>query len=1073
MKAFFLKIIRNTIMANILLVLIFAAGALAVSVMVREDLPDIAMDEITVSVEYPGVDPLEAEDGVTRKVEEALEDIEGIKEYTTFSSESFSLALIEVDESFDSGTVLNRVRSDIGAISTFPPQAEKPVINELIHRKSVMTLYLTGDMPEKRMIEWAKQVKDELRQFPEVGTVEIMGTRDYEIGVEVPAERLRRFGITLDDVAQAIQAGNLNLSGGAIRGASERIRIRTQGRKYTAPELASIVVKADPEGHIITLDRLAEIKDGLVEDPVLASVDGAPTVLLTVYKNSDQDTIRLSERIKKYLADANRQLPPGALINILFDNAEALKNRINLLTRNGLFGLCLVFLLLWMFLDLRLSFWVGLGIPISLAGGLFILYALGGSINMVSIFGFIMVLGIVVDDAIVVGEAIHTQNKLGLSRSRAALAGLAEVGLPVLIAVLTTIVTFLPLLFITGVMGKFISILPAVVIACLVVSLVECAFLLPAHLAHSKTSAKNQVKNRPLKQLSNFHHFTSQGLETLAQRIYNPVLTFALRWRYAMVSGFLAVLMATVGLLAGGFLKFEELPDTESFVVTATAQYPDGTPWTVTQKGLEHLEKALDRLNAKVQIPEGKELVQRRLRLLGQAPAGDVKRPDTGPQPHLGMVQAVLLDAETRGISTNDIVAMWEDEIGGLPGVESLTVKGASEGDPGAPIDIWLLGQDLNMLSAAADDLQERLRRFQGITQVASDLSKNRNELILRLKPQARSLGLTVDSMARQIHSGYYGNEAVRLQRGRDEVKIKVRYTADERSRLDDLHNLYLALPQGGWVPLHSVADIDMQPGYTTLTRTMGARRVSVTAEVDSRKANAADVINQLKTDYLPSVPSRFPGVSVSIRGDMKENQETFGSLIVGFPLAIITIYLILATVFRSYLQPMVILATVPFGMVGAILAHLVLGYDLSLMSVFGIVALAGVVVNDAIVLISKVNELLDSGMPMQQALVHAGQRRFRAIMLTTISTIGGLAPLILDQSLEAQMLIPMAVSLTGGLAFATLLTLLLLPGLLMILSDAQALFQKTGVGLRKQTISGAPAVQSSKAIYGDEYGNS
>jgi multidrug efflux pump subunit AcrB len=343
--------------------------------------------------------------------------------------------------------------------------------------------------------------------------------------------------------------------------------------------------------------------------------------------------------------------------------------------------------------------------------------------------------------------------------------------------------------------------------------------------------------------------------------------------------------------------------------------------------------------------------------------------------------------------------------------------------------------------------------------------------LILRLKPEARSLGLTVDGMARQIFNGYYGREAVRLQRGRDDVRIKVRYTADERSRLDDLHSLYLALPQGGWIPLHSAADIDMQPGYTTLTRTMGVRRVSVTAEVDSRKANAADVLNQIREDYLPGIPSRYPGVSVSIRGDMKENQETFGALIVGFPLAVITIYLILATVFRSYWQPLVILTTVPFGIVGAILAHLVLGYDLSLMSIFGIVALAGVVVNDAIVLISKVNELKDSGLTMHQALVNAGKRRFRAILLTTISTIGGLAPLILDRSLEAQMLIPMAVSLSGGLAFATLLTLLLLPGLLMIMEDGQTFFNKIGARFRIPTAPRSHIAQNRNVLYGNEYG--
>ncbi len=484
MKRVLAAFARNTVFANIILVMVFIAGYIATANMIRETFPEFSLDMITISVPYPGADPEEVEEGISRKIEEAVEGLEGIKQYTTQSSEGMGSANIEIREDYDVDEVLDRVRTKVNAISTFPVDAEKPVISELLLKDVVTLLYLSGDMSERRIKEWSEQVKDEIQQLPNISQVETFGARDYEIAIEVSEERLRQYGLAFSDVTDAVRRSSLNLAGGTIRTQKEEIRVRTMGRKYTGEELASVVVLARPEGDVVTLGRLAHIDDGFTEDPIAATINGDPAVLLIVYKTPEEDALVISKTLQRYIDDKQQQIPKGANIEILYDNTNMLKARIDLLMRNGIIGLCIVFLLLWCFLNARLSFWAGMGIPTSIAGALVILWAMGGTINMISLFGLIMVLGIVVDDAIVVGEAIYVHRMQGKTALKAAVDGVSEVGMPVIAAVLTSIVAFMPLFYVGGIMGKFISILPAVVIACLVVSLVECLFLLPAHLSH-------------------------------------------------------------------------------------------------------------------------------------------------------------------------------------------------------------------------------------------------------------------------------------------------------------------------------------------------------------------------------------------------------------------------------------------------------------------------------------------------------------------------------------------------------------------------------------------------------------
>ena len=1054
MKRVLAAFARNTVFANIVLVLIFLAGGIATMSMIRENFPEFSLDMITISVLYPGADPEEVEEGICQKIEEAIEGMEGIKQYTTQSSENAGTANIEVKEDYDVSDVLDRVRTKVNAISTFPVDAEKPVIFEFMLNDPVMLLYLSGDMSERRIKEWSERIKDEIQQLREVSKVEIFGARGYEINIEVSEERLREYGLTFNMIVDAIRRSSLNLAGGTIRTQGEEIRVRTIGRKYTGEALSSIVVLARPEGEIITLDRVASINDGFTEDPINALINGEPSVLLILYKTKEEDALIISEAVQQFISQKQMQLPVGANIKILYDNTEMLRSRITMLSKNLIIGLMIVFLLLWCFLNARLSFWGGMGIPVSIAGAMAILWAIGGTINMISLFGLIMVLGIVVDDAIVVGEAIYFHRKQGEPPIKAAVEGVCEVGMPVIAAVTTSIVTLLPLFYIGGIMGKFISIMPAMVIACLAVSLLECLILLPAHLSHlPNPDSQNNNLNPLTRRLEVVHRLTSSGMEWFVARIYTPLLSKALYWRYILLCIAISILLLSIGLIKGGILKFEVFPEVDGFIMTSTVEFPGGTPSDVTKQAIEQIDAALLRLAEQIETRSGDPLLEDRMAIIGQTMEGI---PRSGP--HLGSVQAILLDSKRRGIYTKDLMVQWEKEIGPIPGVQSMTFAGLETGPPGAPIEVWLQGRDMNDILAATDDLMDRLRMFEGVYQIRSDFSPGKNEMRLELKPEARTLGLTVDDLARQIYAGYYGDEAVRLQRGRDDIRIKVRYTANERRRISDFEKIRIRTLNGHEVPLMSVADISFAPGYSTITRTDGMRRVAVSADVDTNKANANEIFSELSSNFFTQLKRQYPGLNVALQGEQKKMRESFDSLFVSYPLAILGVFIIIATMFRSYTQPFIIMFTVPFGIIGAVFGHLLLGYNLSIMSIFGIVALTGVVVNDGIVLIERVNENIAEGMSFFDAILSGGARRFRAIVLTSLSTVGGLAPLIMETDLQAKFLIPMAISMASGIAFATVLTLVLVPSLMVLLSDARILVHRLKYGFWPKRVDVEPA---------------
>ena len=1073
MRGLFTSFARNVVFANIVLAFIFFGGYLSITQMARETFPDIHLDMIQVAVVWPGADPEEVEEGISRKVEEALEGIEGIKQYNTISNENVGLAVVEVQDGYDADWVQDQVRNAVDTITTFPANAERPIVREFLLRIQVMLLSVTGpDLTEVELKDYAEEVKEELRMLPEVTQVAVMSSREYEIAIEVSEESLRKYGITFDQVSQVVRANSLNVPGGVMRTEGEEIRLRTVGRNYTAKEFADIVVLAQPDGKFITLDQVAHIRDGFGEDTAYARFNGKDTVTIRVLKTKREDMLNIDEAIHAYLEKKRPELPEGVSIDPWARMSPLLQDRIRLLVRNGILGLVLVFVLLWLFLDIRLSFWAGMGMPVSVLGAFIFLWWYGGTINMISLFAVIAVLGIIVDDAIIVGEAIYVARKNGLAPLQAAVEGVLEVGMPVIAAVTTTMIAFIPLMYVSGFVGRLISILPVVVIASLTVSLIECLFLLPAHLAHlpdpnAETQSKGIIRWLGLL----FHRTTNQGLEKFVERYYDPLVALALRWRYVTLSISLFVVFIIYGIVDSGFIKFEFFPMMDGNNMAVVIEFPSGTPLDITEQAIIKVEEAMRRVDANAKTGNGEPLLENMFSLVG---AKLDERGMTELGTHFGTVRVELLNSVQRKIYLEDLMAEWERQIGMLTGVIALTIRGDETGPPTRPIEVWMRGENLANLTAAAEDFKEKLASFDGVYQIQDDFRTGKNEINLKLKPEARALGIHVADLARQIYAGYYGEEIMRIQRGRNDVRVKIRYPNDERKTITDLENIRIrpssmssmssmagmsalggmggmaamggAIPGGSMprtleVPLLSVADIEYTTGVSSIRRTNGQRRVVVSAEIQSERANSTEIVQELQQDYFPKLQQKYRDVSMTFEGEQQEFREAMKKLYLGFPLAVIGIFIIIATIFRSYIQPMVIMTTVPFGMCGAVVGHIMLGYDITMLSIFGLVALAGVVVNDAIVLIECINNYVAEGELFYEAVRRGGSRRFRAIFLTTITTVGGLAPLLMEKDHQARMLIPMAVSLASGVAFATVLTLFLVPCALCILNDFRRLF--------------------------------
>ncbi len=935
---------------------------------------------------------------------------------------------------------LQDIRSEVDRITTFPEEAEKAIVSKMSNRREVISVVIYGEVGEHILREQAERIRDELLELPDITQVELSGVRPFEITLEISEQTLQRYGLTLDQVAASIRAASLDLPGGTVKTNSGEILLRTKERRYWGPEYADIVILAEPDGSQVTLGQIANVIDGFADSETYGRFDGQPAAMVQVFRIGDQKPTDISENIIKYVDREKEKLPPSLQLSIWNDTTEIFTSRMNLLQKNALLGLSLVIIILGLFLEIRLAAWVMLGIPISFFGTLFLMPLLGVSINMVSLFAFILALGILVDDAIVVGENIYDQRQQGKPFARAAIDGALEVAVPVTFSILTTVAAFTPLLFISGMMGKFMGVIPVIVISLLLMSLIESLLVLPAHLSFGK---RRQESKGILGRIDAVRLLFGRGMDAFINGPYLKLLKLNINYRYASLAIGLIALMLTVGVVKNGLIKFTFMPEVDGDKIKASIHMNEGVSIDETsrvaaivlEKGLETVEEFNAERTADNSILRNVYSV-----VGGSIAGGGPGGGSTATATNLSNISMFLTESEQRGIPATKISSLWRSKVPELPGVDSITFQSTLV-HLGANIDVLLAHQDFEALEKASDRIRAVLSEYQGVSDIEDSYSRGKREIKLRLKAEARTLGITERDLARQVRAAFYGSEALRIQRGRNEIKVMVRYPDADRRQLYNFETMRIRTPQGGEIPILQAAEISEGLGFSKINRTDRKRVINVSASVDAAQANAQEIITDLKQGLLPQLVADYPGLTWDMEGEEKERKESLGSMLEGFPLALIAIFTLLAIPFRSYSQPLLIMAAIPFGMIGAVLGHIIMGYNLSMLSLFGLVALSGVVVNDSLLLIDKANRNRQENIPLQEAIISAATRRFRPIILTSFTTFFGLMPMILETSVQAKFLIPMAISLGFGILFGTGIILLLIPALYMILEDIRKMF--------------------------------
>ena len=1010
----------NSVAANLLMIVLLVGGLVMGSAIKQEVFPDHEIGAVKVSVSYPGASPEEVERGIILAIEEAVQGLDGIDELKSTASEGRGTVTIEVREEMDVQTFAREVESEVNAITSFPDEAERPMTSVVTRRRNVTSHAIYGDQSQAILTEFGESLRDLLLQDPTITQVELEGTRDHEIHIEVPQENLRRYGLTLGEIAQRIGNAAVELPGGSLRTRGGEIMVRMKERRELAREYAHLPIITAGDGARILLEDIAVITEGFEETNAYATFNGKPAIMVEVYRVGEQKPIQVSEAVKERVEIFKKSLPRGIEIAMLNDRSEVFQQRAELLIKNGYIGLTLVFICLALFLEIRLAFWVALGIPISILGSFVFLPLTDFSINVISMFAFIVTLGIVVDDAIVVGENIYQHREQGKPFLKAAIAGAREVSVPVVFSILTNVVAFMPIMFVTGRMGKLFKVIPLVVIVVFLISLVESLFILPAHLAH-----QGGPPGRLMSWLITRQQKISRGLILFVERIYGPFLAFMLRNRYITASMGLAVLIIVLGYVRSGRITTTLMPRVESDYAYVMITLPYGA-------STEKAASVLDIISAsarKVVEENGGEHLSR----------GTYAQVDE----NVISGRILLTSPNIRPISTAEVTELWRVATGPIAGLESMVFQ-SDRGGPGSgsSLTVELSHRDIDTLDLASATLADELAGFPATKDIDDGSALGKQQFDFKMRPQGLSLGLGARDVALQVRYAFYGATALKLQRGRNEVTVKVRLPRAERITESRLETMIIRTPDGRETLLRDAVTMERGRAYTAINRRAGRRVSTITANVVPR-VETNRILSVVKSEILPALQQKFPGLTGTFEGRQASMQESTESLIRGLLMALFGIYALLAIPFKSYFQPMVIMVCIPFGVVGAVLGHILLGYALSLMSLFGLVALSGVVVNDSLVMVDFANrKRREEGVPAEEAVAMAGRQRFRPIMLTTLTTFGGLAPMIFETSRQARYMIPMAISLGFGIVFATLITLILVPSFYMILEDILAIFR-------------------------------
>jgi len=1033
---------RNGVAANLVAGLILIAGLLAIPNIKQEVFPEFSSNWVLVRVPYPGAAPTEVEEGICAKIEEVVRGLQGVEQIVSTAGENVGVVSIELLPHTDVGKLIDKVKQKVDAIEAFPEEAEKPVITEMIIRKQVINVAVFGEVGELALKRAGERVRDELLAQPGITQVKLDNVRPYEIAIEISEHQLQRYGLTFHEVATAVRKSSLNLPGGSIKTDSGEILLRVKGQAYRGEDFEDITLRTNIDGSKLRLGQVATVNDGFADTNLSSRFNGRPAALVRVFRVGDQKALEIAKLVKEYVIKAQPAMPAGVTLETWQDDSSYLRSRLGLLYRNGRVGLVLVFFTLALFLRFRLAIWVTFGIPVSFLGTIWLMPAMDVSVSLISLFAFIVVLGIVVDDAIVLGENIYThQNRHGPG-IKSTISGALEVARPVVFGVLTTVAAFYPLLALEGHTGKILRFIPLIVIPTLLFSLIECLFILPAHLRDLPTA-----KPKKPSLWTRFQQRFANGAEKFVLRIYQPFLETCLRWRYLTVATGVAALSIVLASYAGGHVRFIFFPPVEGDNVFAFVTYPRGTTADQTAIAAKRIEDAADRVRSEIltEYPENTNVFRQILSTVGMQPyriesefaGGNYEANHFGS--HKAEVHIEVAPSEERTITSQEIADRWRKAVGEISGISEIGFS-ADIFSAGKPINIRLSGSNMKTLQAATAELKDRMTAYPGVQDIADSFQLGKREWVMHIRPEAEPLGLTQADLAQQVRQAFYGEEVQRIQRNRDDVKVMLRYPVAQRQSLEDIRRMRIRLTDGREVPFSEVAIVEAGRGYSSIRRVDGRRSINITADIDNTKAEPNKVIASLRNSVLPEIVDSHPGVFARFQGAREEQEETLASLFRAYLVAMVMIYALLAIPFQSYVQPFIVMCAIPFGLIGAVLGHLIMGMELTILSMFGVVALTGVVVNDSLVMVDFVNRNRKKYDKLLDAVRVSGVARFRAIILTSLTTFAGLSPLVFfEKSVQAQFLVPMAISLSFGVMFATLVTLVLVPAGYMILEDVKA----------------------------------
>lgn len=1019
---------HNSVAANLLMMCLVIGGLVTLITITKEIQPRIETNHVTVTVPYRGGTPHDVEQGVLIKIEEAIQDIDGIREMISTGREGSGSVMVEVHQDYDVLEVLDEIKTRVDSIATFPAETERPIYQRNTWTQEVIWVSVFGDVDERTLKEAARTMRDEIIALPSVSRAELIGARPYEISIEVREETLRAYNLTLAEVAQAIRRSSLDLPGGRIETAGGDVLVRTVGQAYVGRDFEDIVIRSNADGSRVLVRDIATIRDGFVEQEFYAKHNDQSAIAIRVLSVGEQSALAVSQDVRDYIAEKQDSLPAGISIDWWADIAWYLKGRMEMMGKNLAAGAILVFLILALFLRLKLAFWVMMGLVIAFLGAMWMLPAVGVTINLISLFGFLIVLGIVVDDAIIIGESVYSEIREHGHSTANVVSGVWKVAVPATFGVLTTMAAFLPILMISGVSGQFFAAIGWVVVLCLLLSLVESKLILPAHLAHMRSDLPNDTSNRPFARLQ--RQF-SEGLFSFVDHLYLPSLAAMLRRRYLSLAVYIAILILSLGLVFSGAMRVVFFPDFAGDFMQVELEMNEGTPAYITHANMDYLSEQLAATDRKLQQKYGLE--QPIVRTVFAWSGSDT----TG-----GMLVELIRNLDA-AVSITELEREWRTAVGEIPGARGLRIGGAGGGPGGGGPDIslQLVGNDLNQLQAAAAELENRIRTFEGTYDVRNSFEGGIRELQLEILPEAEVLGLSQQDLARQVRQAFFGDEVQRIQRGQDDVRVMVRYPREQRSSEGYLETMRIRAPDGSEVPFGSVARVTTGSSPSMIRRFDRQRSISLTARVDKDIAEPGRITTELSEQHLPEILAGHPSVNYRVSGATRSQQEVAHDLLIGTGFALFLIYALLAVPLRSYVQPLLIMSVIPFGIIGAIFGHLLLGIPISMLSLFGIIALAGVVVTDSLILVDFVNRHRSAGESRIDAAIKATRARFRPIILTSLTTFLGLAPIVFFESnLQAQMVVPMAASLAFGIAFATVITLGLVPVLYLIADDLDAL---------------------------------